>query len=114
VRRFFALQIAVAKDVELAWGHEWLLHGFPPDVRAPDLTVLRGELSALTPRLVAALAGLGRLQREPARALLLRESRRIVRTPHVTDGERDALVTALLAVTPRHERHPGRSPSAGR
>jgi hypothetical protein len=70
--------------------------------------VVRGESSArarrspqayLIEKLVEALAGLGDLRCRPrARAALLRDSRRLVRTRFVTDRARADLVGALLKV----------------
>lgn len=99
VRRFFEQQIIAAKEVQLGWGERWLWYGFPPGLEPPDLTRLRAQLAALTPKLIGALAGLGRLRCEPGvRATLLRASRRLIDTRFVTARRRAAIVTALLSV----------------
>ena len=83
--RVFEQEIALAKTVEIGWGSEWLLHGFPADEPVPDLAQVRDQLAALSPRIVEALAGLGELPlRRPCRGHLLRDSKRLVRTRYVT------------------------------
>lgn len=99
VRRFFTLQITAAKEVQLGWGEQWLMHGFPADATAPDLTALRAELAELNPKIVDALADVGRLRCQPgAHAALLRASTRLVRARFVTPQRRAQLVDALLLV----------------
>ncbi len=99
VAAVFVAEIDAAKVVELGWGNEWLLHGFPADEPVPDLAQIRAKLAGLTPRIADALAGLGDLRcRRGARAALLRDSRRLVRTRFVTNVQRTALVGALLEV----------------
>lgn len=101
VAAVFAQQIAAAKVVQLGWGTEWLLHGFPAGEPVPDLATIRAQLAALTPRIMDALTGLRGLRRIPGvRVRLLHESRRLIRTQFVTDRERAGLVDALLQVRP--------------
>jgi chorismate mutase len=99
VRRFFTVQITAAKEVQLGWGEEWLMHGFPADTTAPDLTALRAELAELNPRIVDALADVGSLRCQPgAHAALLRASARLIGTRFVTPQRRAQLVDSLLSV----------------
>ena len=102
----FEAEIATAKTVQLGWGRSWLLHGFPADEPAPDIAQIRATLADLSPKIVDALAGLDGLRCRPgARAALLRDSRRLVRTRYVTNRTRAQLVGALLQVhgrTPCH------------
>ena len=99
VRRFFEQQIAAAKEVQLGWGEQWLWYGFPAHTTPPDLAQLRAKLSALTPKLVDALAGLRQLRCQPgARVALTRASRRLIRTRFVSNTRRAGIVAALLSV----------------
>ncbi len=99
VRQFFDQQINAAKEVQLGWGEQWLWYGFPPNTQPPNLAQLRAKLAALTPKLVAALAGLGRLRcQRGARVSLLRVSRQLIRTRFVTAHRRAGLVAAMLSV----------------
>jgi len=99
VAAVFEAEISTAKIVQLGWGRQWLLHGFPAAEPAPDIAQIRAELAALSPRIVDALADLDGLRcRLGARAALLRDSRRLVRTRFVTNRARAGLVDALLKV----------------
>ncbi|MFZ0384904.1 MAG: gamma subclass chorismate mutase AroQ [Solirubrobacteraceae bacterium] len=99
VRRVFAQEILAAKDVQLGWGTRWLFYGFPSDVKPPDLSRLRAQLTALTPKLIDALAGLGRLRcQHGVRTTLLRASRRLIRTRYVSKPRRSAIIAAVLSV----------------
>ncbi|MBV8989539.1 MAG: hypothetical protein JO372_13355 [Solirubrobacterales bacterium] len=99
VRRFFEQQILAAKEVQLGWGKQWLWYGFPAHTTPPDLAQLRAKLSALTPKLVDALAGLRQLRCQPGvRADLKRASRRLIRTRFVSNTRRAGIVSALLSV----------------
>jgi len=99
VRRVFAQEILAAKEVQLGWGARWLLDGFPSDVKPPDLTQLRAQLTALTPKLIDALAGLGRLRcQHGVRATLIRASRLLIRTRYVSNPRRSAIIAAVLSV----------------
>ncbi len=105
VSRVFAQEILAAKEVQLGWGTRWLWYGFPGDIKAPDLPRLRAQITALTPQLIDALAGLGRLRCQPGvRVTLTRASRRLIRTSYVSDRRYAAIVAALLSV-----RHVGSS-----
>ncbi len=105
VRRVFAQEILAAKEVQLGWGTRWLVYGFPRDAKPPDLTRLRAQLAALTPKLIEALAGLGSLRcQRSAQATLTRASRRLIRTRYVSNRRRAAVIAALLSV-----RHAGSS-----
>jgi chorismate mutase len=111
VAAVFEAEISTAKTVQLGWGRRWLLHGFPADEPAPDIAQIRAKLADLSPRIVDALAGLDGLRCRPgARAALLRDSRRLIRTRYVTDRARAQLVDALLKVhgtTPCHHARAG-------
>lgn len=99
VRRVFTQEILAAKEVQLGWGTRWLNYGFPRDIKPPDLTRLRGRIAALTPKLIDALAGLRQLRCHPgARVTLTRASRRLIRTPYVSDRRRTVIIAALLSV----------------
>ena len=99
VTRLFSQEIALAKTVELGWGNEWLLHGFPATQPIPDLNEVRAKLAALSPKIIDALAGLGNLRCNPhVRAQLLRDSHRLIRTPYVTNRDRTRIVDRILAV----------------
>lgn len=103
VRRFFKAQIGAAKQIELSWGKRWLWSGYPSGLKPPDLTELRAQLAALTPKFIDALAGLGQLRcRRGVRAKLLRESRRLIRVRFVTGPMRASIVDALLSVRQVH------------
>jgi chorismate mutase len=99
VAAVFEAEIAAAKIVQLGWGRRWLLRGFPAGEPAPDIAQIRAKLADLSPRIVDALTELDGLRcRSGARAALLRDSRRLIRTRFVTDRARAALVDALLKV----------------
>jgi len=99
VAAVFEAEISSAKIVELGWGREWLLNGFPAGEPAPDIAQVRATLADLSPRIVDALAGLDGLRCRPgARAALLRDSRRLIRARFVTNRARASLVDALLKV----------------
>lgn len=105
VRRVFAQEILAAKEVQLGWGTRWLWYGFPDDIKPPDLTRLRAQLAAFTPKLVDALGGLGQLRCQPGvHVTLTRASRQLIRTSYVSDRRHAAIVAALLSV-----RHVGSS-----
>jgi chorismate mutase len=106
VTKVFEQEISLAKDVELGWGTEWLMHGFPADEPVPDLTELRDKLAAYTPQIVQALSGLGNYRcGGHARRTLLKDSKRLVQTRYVTKRDRERLVDAILRV---HETAAGR------
>jgi chorismate mutase len=106
VAAVFETEIATAKTVQLGWGRQWLLHGFPANEPTPDIAQIRAKLADLSPRIIDALAQLDGLRcRSGARAALLRDSRRLVRTRFVTQRARADLVGALLKV---HGRAPCR------
>jgi chorismate mutase len=111
VAAVFEAEISTAKTVQLGWGRQWLLHGFPAAEPAPDIAQVRARLADLSPRIIDALAELDGLRCRPgARATLLRDSRRLLRTRFVTDRARANLVDALLQVHGRKPcRHAGRS-----
>jgi chorismate mutase-like protein len=97
----FAHEISAAQVVQLGWGREWLLHGFPAGETAPDLAAVRPQIAALTPQIADALVRTDRLHCvRRARARLLREAKVIVTTPHVTARARRGLVDAILDVRP--------------
>jgi chorismate mutase len=99
VAAVFQAEIATAKTVQLAWGRRWLLRGFPAGEPAPDIAQIRARLADLSRRIVDALAELDGLRcRSGARAALLRDSRRLIRTRYITDAARAELVDALLTV----------------
>jgi chorismate mutase len=107
----FEAEISTAKTVQLGWGREWLLHGFPAAEPAPDIAAIRAELADLSPRIADALADLGTLRCRPgARTALLHDSRRLLRTRFVTDRARADVVDALLQVHGTHSAcaRPGR------
>jgi chorismate mutase-like protein len=105
----FAQEISAAKVVQLGYGAEWLLHGFPAGEPAPDLTTVRPQIAALTPQIADALVRTERLHCvRRARAWLLREARVIVTTPYVTPHVRRKLVDAILRVRPASRRAPCR------
>ena len=99
VAAVFEVEIATAKTVQLGWGRQWLLHGFPANEPAPDIAQIRAKLADLSPRIVDALTQLDGLRcRSGARTALLRDSRRLIRTRFVTQRARTDLVGALLTV----------------
>jgi hypothetical protein len=101
----FAQEISAEKVVQLGYGAEWLLHGFPAGEPAPDLTTVRPQIAALTPQIADALVRTERLHCvRRARAWLLREARVIVTTPYVTPHVRRKLVDAILRVRPASRR----------
>jgi chorismate mutase-like protein len=99
VAAVFEAEISTAKIVQLGWGRQWLLHGFPADEPAPNIAQIRARLADLSPRIVDALAGLDGLRcGRGAHGALRRDSRRIIRTRFVTNRARADLVDALLKV----------------
>jgi chorismate mutase-like protein len=113
VTKVFEQEIGLAKTVEIGWGSEWLLHGFPADEPVPDLTQLRTQLAAFSPKIVQALSGLGNFRcGDHARRTLLRDGKRLVRTRYVTKRDRERLVDAILRVHETAAPRCGASPSA--
>ncbi len=111
VAAVFEAEISTAKIVQLGWGRQWLLHGFPAGEPAPDIAQIRAKLADLGPRIVDALAGLDGLRCRPgARAALLRDPRWLIRTQFVTNRARAGLVDALLKV---HDTTPCRRAGRG-
>ncbi|UGS34471.1 hypothetical protein DSM104329_00849 [Capillimicrobium parvum] len=103
----FAQEISAAKVVQLGWGSQWLLHGYPADEPAPDLTAVRPQIAALTPQIADALVRTDRLNCvRRARARLLREAKIIVTTQYVTARVRRGLVDAILRVRGASRRAP--------
>jgi len=103
----FAQEISAAKVVQLGWGSEWLLHGYPADEPPPDLAAVRPQIAALTPQIADALARTGRLHCvRRARARLLREARAVVTAQYVTARVRRDLVDAILQVRSASRRAP--------
>src|SRR5262245_22821494 len=99
VQRVFEQEIGLAKAVEMGWGSEWLLLGFPSDEPVPDLDQLRAQLAQLSPKIVQALAGLGNFRcGDHARRTLMRDSKRLVRVRYIGRAERAELVDAILKV----------------
>ncbi|MBV9195537.1 MAG: hypothetical protein JO168_15445 [Solirubrobacterales bacterium] len=99
VRRVVAQEITAAKEVEFGWGKQWLWYGFPHDTKPPNLTRLRAQLAALTPKLIDALADLRRLPCHPrVRITLTQASRQLIRVQYVSDRRRAAIVAAVLTV----------------
>jgi chorismate mutase-like protein len=99
VRRVIAQEILAAKEVQLAWGKRWLWYGVPRNLQPPNLARLRAQLAAFTPKLIDALACLGRLRcQHGVRATLTQASRRLIRTRYVSDPRRSAIIAAVLSV----------------
>ena len=99
VRRVFEQEILAAKEVQLGWGKRWLWYGFPSAITPPDLKQLRAQIAALTPKLIDAVAGLGRLRCRPGvSASLTQASHQLIRNTYVSDRRRAAVVAALLSV----------------
>jgi chorismate mutase-like protein len=107
VATLFSAEITAAKVVQLGWGDEWLLYGYPADHPAPDLTAIRPQIAALTPAIADALAqtGLVHCVRD-ARARLLRDAATTITVAKVTPAVREAIVDAILQVRPAGRRAP--------
>ncbi|MCW3008254.1 MAG: chorismate mutase [Solirubrobacterales bacterium] len=101
VANLFAAEITAAKVVQLGWGDEWLLYGFPADQPPPDLTAIRPQIAALTPAIADALTqtSLAHCVRD-ARARLLRDAATTIATAKVTPAVRESIVDAILRVRP--------------
>ena len=99
VANLFGVEITAAKVVQLGWGQEWLLNGFPADQPAPDLTAIRPQIAALTPAIVDALARTTAVHCvRDARARLLHDATRTITVAQVTPAVRVAVVDAILRV----------------
>ena len=45
VAHLFRAEIEAAKQIQLGWGEQWLLHGFPADAPVADLAVVRPQIA---------------------------------------------------------------------
>jgi chorismate mutase-like protein len=107
VANLFAAQITAAKVVQLGWGDEWLLHGYPPDHPAPDLSAIRPQIAALTPAIADALAQTTLVHCvRGARTRLLRDATATITVAKVTPAVRVAIVDAILEVRTTGRRAP--------
>jgi chorismate mutase len=107
VAALFSAEIGAAKVIQLGWGEQWLLHGFPADQPAPDLATVRPRIAALTPAIVAALTQTTRVRCvRDARARLLRDAARTITVAQATPALRVAIVDATLQVRSAGRRAP--------
>jgi chorismate mutase len=107
VANLFTAEITAAKVVQLGWGDQWLLLGYPADQPAPDLTTIRPQIAALTPAIADALTQTSLAHCVPdARARLLRDAGTTITVQQVTPAVRASIVDAILQVRPAGRRAP--------
>ena len=107
VDHLFAAQIAAAKQIQLGWGEEWLLYGYPPDATVPDLATVRPQIAAIAPAIADALTHTDRMHcaRHPY-ASLMRAARAAITVRFADDRLRRTIVGAILRVRPDSRRPP--------
>ena len=107
VANLFQAQISAAKDIQLGWGEEWLLHGYPADRPAPDLAAVRPQIGAIAPAIADALTHTERMHCvRNARASLMKAARATITVRFADDRLRREIVDALLQVRPAGRRAP--------
>lgn len=107
VATLFMAEITAAKVVQLGWGEQWLLLGYPAQQPVPDLDAIRPQIAALTPAIADALAQTTQVHCvADARARLLRDAARTITVAKVTPQARTAIVDAILQIRPAGRRAP--------
>lgn len=107
VAHLFEAQITAAKEIQLGWGEEWLLHGYPADQPVLDLASVRPQIAALAPAIADALTHTGRMHCvRNAYASLMKAARATITVRFADDRLRRQIVDALLEVRPAGRRAP--------
>jgi len=107
VADLFQAQITAAKQIQLGWGEEWLLYGYPADRPVPDLSGVRPQIAALAPAIADALTRTGRVHCvRNAYASLMKAARATITVRFADDALRRQIVEALLHVRPEGRRVP--------
>lgn len=107
VAHLFAAQITAAKEVQLGWGEQWLLFGYPADQPVPDLAGVRPQIAALAPAIADALTRTGRMHCvRNAYASLMKAARAAITVRFADDRLRRQIVDAVLRVRPLGRRAP--------
>lgn len=107
VANLFQAQITAAKEVQLGWGEQWLLYGYPADAPVPDLSSVRPQIAALAPAIADALAHTERMHCVPnAYASLMKAARATITVRFADEALRRQIVGALLQVRPMGRRAP--------
>lgn len=107
VANLFTAQITAAKEVQLGWGEQWLLHGYPTDAPVGDLSTVRPQIAALAPAIADALTHTQRMHCvRNAYASLMKAARATITVRFADDTLRRQIVSALLGVRPIGRRAP--------
>jgi chorismate mutase-like protein len=107
VANLFDAQITAAKEIQLGWGEEWLLHGYPAGQPVPDLASVRPQIAAIAPAIADALTHTERMHCvRNARASLMKAARAAITVRFADDRLRRQIVDALLQVRPAGRRAP--------
>jgi chorismate mutase-like protein len=107
VAHLFRAQITAAKDIQLGWGEEWLLHGYPADRPVPDLASVRPQIAAVAPAIADALTHTERMHCvRNAYASLMKAARATITVRFADDALRRQIVDAILRVRPESRRAP--------
>jgi chorismate mutase-like protein len=107
VANLFQAQITAAKEIQLGWGEQWLLFGYPADQPVPDLATVRPQIAALAPAIADALTRTQRMHCVPnAYRSLMKAARAIITVRFADDHLRRQIVDAVLQVRPVGRRQP--------
>ncbi len=107
VAHLFRAEIEAAKQIQLGWGEQWLLHGFPADAPVADLAVVRPQIAALGPQIADALTRTRRTHCvSNAFRSLMKAARASVVVRFADDRLRREIVDAVLRVRPDSRRPP--------
>lgn len=107
VANLFQAQITAAKEIQLGWGEQWLLFGYPPDEPVPDLSTVRPQIAALAPAIADALTHTERMHCVANRyASLMKAARATITVRFADDTLRRQIVDALLRVRSESRRAP--------
>lgn len=107
VANLFAAEIDAAKRIQLGWGEQWLLFGYPADQPVPDLASIRPQIAALAPAIADGATHLERVHcvRNAQRGLM-RSARAIITVRFADDALRREVVDAILRVRDDSRRAP--------
>ena len=107
VANLFQAQITAAKEIQLGWGEQWLLLGYPADQPVPDLSGVRPQIAALAPAIADALTHTERMHCvRNAYASLMRAARATITVRFADEALRRQVVDALMRVRPAGRRAP--------
>jgi len=107
VANLFQAEITAAKDIQLGWGEQWLLFGYPADQPVPDLTTVRPQIAALAPRIADALTQTQRVHCvRNAYASLMKAARASITVRFADDKLRRQIVDAIMRVRADSRRAP--------